>query len=328
MHVLAFLCVGVLLVSLSNAAIPAGYKGTPFCCDSLQGHYQQIPGHIECVFFDGGGDGVAFHYPGGCGSGGTTMRKTLSGQAIAADAPLCMQPFSGYDYIFKSNPSQHETGYWHLAWIDSAGQIKTDTAGEWLKYSVHVNTAGMYYVSFHQANAYLPNLEQLSFYNGQNVKIDSIRNMPVDTPIPSGCIEVWHSWTTSRVDSVVLDTGLQVVELAFRVGSWNIDRIAFDLHKATPVLHQGFQEIPGPDEFSVRPVENALAVSMRLRKAGRATFAVLDCRGRVVGSPVSRSVTSGAQSQTLPMGRLTPGIYFMQMEFGGIISQSRFLVTR
>ena len=62
---LAAIAVVFFALSLGvNAAIPAGYTGKPYCCDTLKGHYQQIPGQVVCVFFDSGGEGVAFHYPG------------------------------------------------------------------------------------------------------------------------------------------------------------------------------------------------------------------------------------------------------------------------
>ena len=88
------------------------------------------------------------------------MRLNKAGQVIQADAPLCMQQYSGNDYHIITD--QHEAGYWHLAWIDSNGQ--------WNKYSIHVNTAGMYYISFHQATAYYPNCEVLTYYDGARQK--------------------------------------------------------------------------------------------------------------------------------------------------------------
>ena len=316
--------IAVVLFALSfgvNAAIPPGYLGVPFCCDTLKRHYQQIPGQVACVFFDSGGEGVAFHYPGGCGSGGATMRKNAAGQTIAADAVVCMQQYNGNDHIFGSNPCQAETGYWHLAWITPASP--TDP-GEWLKYSVHVNTAGMYYVSFHEGTGFIPNLQLLTFYDGQNVKTDSISNMLVDTP---SCIEPWHAWATTLVDSVVLDTGLQVIQLSFKVGSWNLDLINFVLHYPSPIVQTSLIHVTVPDAMKVNPVENSLNISFSLAQAGRTSFSIVDCKGRLVRNPVTKFLMSGTQSQSLPRGKLSPGVYFMQMEHNGIVSESRFLIT-
>jgi len=308
-------------VSLASAAIPPGYLGAPFCCDTLQRHYQEIPGKLVMVFFDSGGEGVGFHYPGGCGDAGTTMRLNAAKQQIAADVPVCMQPFSGYDFIYKSNPGVHDTGYWHLAWIDSNGQ--------WMKFSVHVKTAGMYHVTFHEANAYLPNLQVLTYYDGTHVKSDSIFNMPVDTPIPSGCIEVWHSWTiTHDVDSVMLDTGLQVIQFTFLLGSWNLDWLSFDLqYPSSTVLAPAFHPTE-PDLMTVTPMENALNVYLDLKLSGKTSFSILDCRGKLVGNSLTRTLASGPQSQRLPFGELRPGVYFLEMEHNGIMAESRFTIAK
>ncbi len=316
-----------LAVSLLYAAIPAGYTGVPYCCDTLMHHYQQIPGQVACVFFDSGGEKVAFHYPGGCGGGGT-MRLNAAKQQIPADAPMCMQQYSGNDHTFGSttNPGQLEPGYWHLAWIVPASP--TDS-GEWLKYTVHVNTAGMYYVGFHEATAYLPNLQLLTYYDGTNVRTDSIANMPVDTPLPIGCPEVWHCWTfTPNLDSVMLDTGLQVIQLTFKVGSWNMDLIQFDLHYPSEAGHINPVHVTESEAMKVRPQANVLDVSFDLNKPGKASFSILDCKGRVVGNTVTKSLAAGPQSQSLPLGALSPGVYLLEMEHNGTMAESRFIITR
>ena len=327
LYKLAALAAAFCAMSLGvNAAIPAGYTGKPYCCDTLKGHYQQIPGKILCVFFDSGGQGVGFHYPGNSNSGGS-MRKNAAGQQIQEDFIVSMQAFGGNDFIFGSNPGQHELGYWHLAWVLPSTYYTNGDPGEWEKYSVHVNTAGMYYVSFHEANAYLPNLQLLTYYDGQKIKIDSIRNMPVDTPLPSGCPEVWHSWSVTTVDSVMLDTGLQVVQLTFKDGSWNMDWMQFDLHAPLKVMQAGMtaREEHG---VKIRPMANMLAVSFNQAQAGRASFSIIDCKGKLTGNRITKFLMSGTQSQILPVGNLSPGVYFMRMEHNGIMSASRFLIAR
>lgn len=310
-----------LTVSLPGAAIPPGYTGVPFCCDTLKRHYQQIPGQVVMVFFDSGGEGVGFHYAGS--NQGGSMRSDASGNQIQADFKISMQAYSGNDYDMITD--QHEVGYWHLAWMEQA--TATDP-GEWTKYSVHVNTAGMYYVSFHQATAYNPNLEVLTYYDGLNVKSDSVKNLPI-CAVPPGCPEVWHSWTINQnVDSVLLDTGLQVIQVSFLIGSWNFDLMNFDLHYPTQVERKIPVHLTEPDAMKVRPMESMLRVSFDLKQAGKESFSIMDCSGKLVGNPVATSLGAGPQSQSLPLGKLAPGVYFLQMENNGIMVESRFLITR
>jgi hypothetical protein len=152
--------------------------------------------------------------------------------------------------------------------------------------------------------------------------------MPVDTPLPSGCPEVWHSWSvTKNVDSVMLDTGLQVIQLTFKDGSWNMDWMQFDLHTPLNAIQTGMaaREEQG---MKIRPMENMLDVSLNLAQAGRTTFSIVDCRGKLVGNRITKFLMSGTQSQSIPFSNLSPGVYFMQMEHTGIRAESRFLITR
>ncbi|HUI92801.1 MAG TPA: hypothetical protein VLX68_11190 [Chitinivibrionales bacterium] len=315
----------LLFTTLASAAIPPGYTGKPFCCDTLKGHYQQIPGQIVAVLYDSGGEGVAFHYPGGCGNG-STMRQNAAGQTIAADK-ACMQPYeTAFDYVFGTNPGQHATGYWHLAWIDAAS---TTDPGEWVKFSVHVNTAGTYYVGFHEANAYLPNLQTLTYYNGTNVKIDSIVNMAVDTPLPSGCPEVWHSWSyTPKVDSVALDTGLQVIQMTFKVGSWNFDWMQFDLKSATGTLEPAVNRRPENDfglktGFSV----GVLTLSYAVSQPGGVRIFLTDCAGKTAWSSFE-SAKAGLQTRAVNVGKLRQGVYFISVEQNGLSAVKSIIINR
>jgi hypothetical protein len=229
-----------------------------------------------------------------------------------------MQQYSGNDYDMITD--QHEAGYWHLAWIDSNGQ--------WNKYSVHVNTAGMYYISFHQATAYYPNCEVLTYYDGTKTKIDSIINLPVVT-VPPGCPELWHSWTmNNNVDSVMLDTGLQVVQITFLLGSWNLDWMSFDLHYPTPVVQASTAVPERQSAVEVRPMGNTLRISFDMYQTGVASFSLLDCSGKLVGNSVAKSLAAGPQSQSLALGKLSPGVYFLEIEHHGLMAKSRFIITR
>jgi hypothetical protein len=183
----------------------------------------------------------------------------------------------------------------------------------------------MYYVSFHEGTGFIPNLQLLTFYDGQNVKTDSISNMLVDTP---SCIEPWHAWATTLVDSVVLDTGLQIIQISFKVGSWNLDLINFALHYPTQLERTNLELVTEPDAMKVRPVENMLNVSFNLKQAGRASFSIVDCSGKLVGNPVTKFLMSGPQSQSLRCDKLSPGVYLMQMKHDGIAAESRFVITR
>jgi hypothetical protein len=310
------------------AAIPADYTGKPFCCDTLLGKPQQIPGIVKAVYFDSGGEGVAFHDA--AGNQGGSMRLK-NGQQIQADLAVDMQSYSGNDWDvvgygtndhFDSSVNATPTT-WHLSWIDASGPT---SVGDWEKFTVHVNVAGTYSIDFKMAEAYdPPNLQLLTFYNGTAVRVDSIKDLP-KCITPQGCPEVWHAWTLmANVDTITLDTGLQVVKLAFVTGSWNFDWMRFSLKSASPVL-SGVKNGVVQKGFDIKPVINGnnLAVSFSLMQAGPTTVSVFDCAGRAMAPAIVRNLNAGSQKQTINLGNISRGVYFVRVEQNGIKSVSPF----
>jgi hypothetical protein len=310
----------VLFVSLLYAAIPAGYTGTPFSYDTLRGHAQQIPGVIKAVFWDNGGEGVAFHESSNNtdqqGSG--SMRKNFAGQQIQADWPVDMQYFE-LCRDHEETGAQSDTGSWFLGWTFPP---------EWQKHTVHVNTAGTYYVTFHMAESDSPNIIGLTF---NNAKTDSIKNLHKSVPPPDCCgggCEPWHAWGFfTNVDSVTLDTGLQVLRLDFIMGNWNFDLIRFTLKSqvgANPMT-QSSTNFAGL-QVTTSQAGNRLAVNYTARKSGPAKIALFDCSGKAVMPCIERTLSAGSHVQTLDMGTIGKGVYFMQVEQNGMKTTSGFML--
>ena len=146
---------------LVSAAIPAGYTGKPYSGDTLLGKPQQIPGVVKGVFVDSGGANLSFN------------------------ACCALQSYAGYDYDIIGSG----TNGLHDSSVDAThptSHLSYMIEGQWMKYTVHVNTAGTYYVDFKLANVNSPNLITLTYYNGTSVKSDSVRNLPV-CQTPPGC---------------------------------------------------------------------------------------------------------------------------------------------
>ena len=130
------------------------------------------------------------------------------------------------------------------------------------------------------------------------------------------------------VDSVMLDTGLQVFQITFLLGSWNLDWISFDLHYPTPVVQTSLIHVTEPDAMKVNPVENSINISFTLAQSGKTSFSIVDCKGKLVGNPVTKSLAAGPHSQSMPLGTLRPGVYFLELRHDGIMAESRFVITR
>ncbi|HUI92097.1 MAG TPA: hypothetical protein VLX68_07610 [Chitinivibrionales bacterium] len=286
-----------LFVTMAGAAIPPGYTGTPYAGDTLLGKPQQLPGVIKEIFVDVGGGNV------------TT------------------QAYSNWDYdclgygtngqLDSSVNATHPTS--HLAYM---------AQGLNPKYTVHVNTAGTYYVDFKLANVNAPpNLITLTYYNGTKVQTDSVKNLPavvLVTPPPGGVTEIWHNWTVNfAVDSVTLDTGLQVVQITFAQGAWNSDWARFRLKGGTDVrtaapLHAG------PAGLRAELIAND-RLSVSCNAAGPVRISLIDCAGRTVLSTQERFLSAGTHELILPSIGTHHGVYVLRLEQNGISAESRIL---
>jgi hypothetical protein len=317
-------CAGCLVMfTLSTAAIPPGYKGTPFAYDTLKGKPQQIPGVIKAVFFDDGGEGVAFH-DGSPGNTGGSMRKDAAGQQVAADLPVDMQAFTTHDFVAGDVGGVVDSGLgsWHLSWIDVAG---AGTPGDWLNYTVHVNTAGTYDMDFHWAVAFENGLTTVTF---SGLEPDSQLNAPISIR-PPGDHEIWHDWKWDRgISSVDLDTGLYVMTLEFIRGSWNFDGIRFNL-RSTPVVPRTSIE-RGRNDFSLVQLfdHGKLNISYRLTQVGRTSIRVVDCSGRTVLSKVDAAEAPGARSVAFGMGDVRQGMYIVSVEQNGSTESKSIVIVR
>jgi hypothetical protein len=289
---------------LVSAALPPGYAGKPFKGDTLLGKPQQIPGVVKGMFVDSGGASVTFN------------------------ACCALQGYAGYDYdiIGWGTNGQNDSS---VNAVPPTSHLSYMVAGQWMKYTVHVNTAGTYYVDFKLATVGYPNLQTLTYYNGTSVKTDSVKNLPV-CQTPPGCPEPWHAWNCNmNVDSVALDTGLQVVQITFNQGSWNYDWTRFRLKGASgthvPVL-LGSQASPMDLRTSLSG--GRLTVSYNAGAAASARISLVDCAGKTVLPSVDGNGPAGSRSASLDVRNLRRGVYFVNVERCGGRETRSVLIAR
>jgi hypothetical protein len=289
-------------VSISNGALPPGYAGTVYTSDTLLGHAQQIPGVVKGVFVDNG----------------VTNNLCCTDQ-LYSTADYDEVGYGTNGQLDSSDNATHPTS--HLGWMSN---------GECCYYTVHVNTAGAYYVDFKEvvANA-PPNLQTLKFYNGTKVKTDSVPNLPVCT-IPPGCPEIWHAWNCYMgVDSVVLDTGIQVFQITFNLGGWNYDWMRFRIKGATQTqLTAGAVERTAPLDLKTEPNGARLVLSYHAGSAAAGKISLVNSAGENVTTLVDDNRFVGRRSKSFDAGELRQGVYFATVECGGIRETKSFSIIR
>jgi hypothetical protein len=308
-YLILTICFVLFCFTFIFAEIPSNYTGKPYSGDTLKGNPQQIPGVVKAVFFDEGGEGIAFHDVSPGNTGGS-MRKNASGQQIQADLPVDMQAFTNaWDY--KVDGTLEPTGSWHLSWIDP---------GEWLKYTVHVNIAGTYYIAFHQATAVSPNAVSVQF---NEMKPDTIRNLKVCT-VPPGCPEVWHAWDIyEKVDSVTLDTGLYVLKFQFIQGSWNFDWLKFTLKSTTNVsINDNNKSSQNGLNLTHYISNNIININFSLNNSEKIKIYLCDLTGKKI-IQLSKYYSLGNNIQQINIINVPKGIYLLNVK-----NDLNILITR
>jgi hypothetical protein len=319
--VVVFLSALFVNAAVIPSGIPADYKGKPFCCDTLRGHYQQIPGEIKAVFFDSGGEGVAFHESGQntTHQGDCCLRKLLNGTAIAADQPVDMQIFNTY-WDWTVQGTHPDTGSWHLSWIDS-----DSINGEWVKMSVHVNTAGTYTIGLHEVPVDANCLTGIYFNDAPPILVSGL-HVPTGSEIKS---EVWHIWNIfPNVGEVELDTGLYVLKYMFLRGGFNFDKLIFTLKTPAPA---GLPGLPWrQSSLNVRPLVQgtSMNVTFNVLQPGATKFTIVDCSGRIVTHFIEHSSAAGPATATMDLGKVPKGVYMLQVEQNAAKTTVPFTVYR
>jgi hypothetical protein len=323
-HKIAALAASVfLLTSLVNAAMPDGYKGVVF--DSLKGIPTQIPGFLNIPYFDKGDTGVTFHYTwsnmGDChwrdGDPGKKVSLQMFGEGKDLVSGAAGLPDRDPSIPHISDSACYPAGKnAHLGWIQ---------VGEWLNYTVHVNTAGTYKMILHES---VVSTSQFTIVTFSGRAPDTVKGFPMSVRPPTDH-ELCHDykWDTAAV-KVTLDTGLYVVKITLNNEGFNFHGIKFVLD-GTPVL-QGKNQAPALKGLTVTPVVNGsnLTVSYSLAQAGISKISVFDCAGRSATPAIIRSQNAGSQKETIGLSNLGTGVHFVRVEHNGLREIKSFTVTR
>jgi len=211
----------LLVMSGFQSNAQAKYKGKAFK-DSIQ----QIPGRIQCEFYDLGGEGVAYHDtdPVNNGSGklnpadGTFLNEFRMKEAVDISYTKFRDPAidnSSYNLV------EPEKNQLYAGWTE---------LGEWINYTVKVNKSGTYDIGL---------MYTASGDGGISLDLDGKQLTP-ELRIPSTRNDQetidwrqWHHW--NRIDSlttVKLKKGIHVLTLrTVKHGNMNYDYLEFKLTK-------------------------------------------------------------------------------------------------
>jgi len=195
------------LVMSSNAGLPPSYKGKPFQDSVYTAGPQQIPGRVECAYYDLGGEGVAYHDtdPTNHGSGELNL-KPEHHRPHANPYVWGFRDNEGVDISYtKDFADFNHTNF--VAPVTNQLYIGWTADGEWCNYTVNVKHAGKYKITALYGNA----ANTISF---------SINNKPASEcklPLATGSM---HKWNKAKIGTITFpEPGLQL--LTFHYGKGN-----------------------------------------------------------------------------------------------------------
>jgi GH18 family chitinase len=165
--------------------------GTPQTQSPYGGTVRNIPGTIEAEHYDLGGQGVAYNDLSAGNSGGALRTDNVDLEAST------------------------DTGTGHnVGWVQ---------AGEWLEYTVNVQTAGTYSLQVRVASTTAGKTFHIEM-NGANV------SGTITVPNTGG----WQTWQTVTVNTTSLTTGQKVMRIVMDAGDFNLNKVIFSTGTTNP----------------------------------------------------------------------------------------------
>jgi hypothetical protein len=226
------ICLGVsLLVSLAisttsstlGADFLTNYKGTPYRDSHYQGGAQNIPGRVECAYYDLGGEGIAYH--------DTDSKNNGSGGLNPADGTYLNQfrMNEGVDTSYTKFHDQIDNSPYDLVQPpESLLYVGWTEPGEWFNITIQTARAGIYIADL----LYTSNRGgSISIdVNGKDVTgtLPIVSTFNASDPI---AWRQWHHWNVMRnILKLQLPAGKSVLTVHILNGG-NMNLAYFDFKK-------------------------------------------------------------------------------------------------
>mgnify|MGYP001348964267 CR=1 FL=1 len=229
---------------------------------------QQIPGTLNAINFDVGGEGFAYH----------DSDPENQGNGLRQD--------EGVD-------TEYNDGGQNIGWIEP---------GEWVEYSVDVESTALYNIELRVASLYGGGQMEIHF-NGED------RTGQISIPITSS----WTSFTSIYLNDIQLFDTDSLMRLNFVVGDFNISRLIFN--DASTSVYQisknliDIKLIPNPANSFIRLVNQKETLS----------YNIINLLGEVVQTGII------LPDNVLDVSNLNKGYYILNLNNNNKASTLKFI---
>jgi hypothetical protein len=302
-----------LFVPVADAAVPAGYAGTVYPSGTAP---REIPGRIDFKDYDAGGLNVTFYADDRAGQYGSSA----AGRTDAGEHPAFYQTWHfDQDYYYPDSNNLNTGGVRYPSTDTSISDfyIGASHPSNFTKWTVHVSTAGKYWIS--------------SIWGGENNSFDfTISFLNGTNTATTGLIHLngtgnYHKWRQyPDFTSIQLDTGVQV--LYFQNGSMHLNQdflyFAADKGQFTTAIKQPAVSRKNVGNFKI--FIDRKSMRFTLPDAGMTRIAVFDCLGKEISTVMNKNLSAGDHTADIGSMNLGQGMYFLRMEHNGLNSVIRF----
>lgn len=214
----------VILLFIISACTTSTYQGKPFTDQVYTKGIQTIPGHLECEYFDLGGEGISYHDTDSTNSGSGALNPVdgsyLHEFRIHEAVDISYVKFS--DQAIDNNPFNF------VEPIENQLYVGWTEPGEWLKYTVDVKKTGTYQLGL----MYTSNQDGAISISVNDADITGEIFIP-NTYVAEDSLawRQWHHWNyLGNMARVELKEGIQVLTLhTIDIGQMNYEHIDFTL---------------------------------------------------------------------------------------------------
>lgn len=215
-----------LFISCISMSEPGAYQGIPYSDSLYTSGAQEIPGKLQCEYYDLGGEGISWHDTDSIneGSGGLNPDNGSYLNSFRKRDGVDISYTKVDERMIDNNPFNFTEPFKDQLYVGWTAP------GEWLRYTVKVNKSGYYRLGM----MYTSNKDgKISLeVNGKNVT--------GNITIPSTYVAAdslywrqWHHW--NYIDSLTLiplERGIQILTLnTVEIGWMNYDYFSFVFEK-------------------------------------------------------------------------------------------------
>ncbi len=203
-----------LVVYFTFANACTSHQGKPW-----EDKIQEIPGKVQCEFYDIGGEGISYH--------DTDSVNNGSGRLNPANGDFFneFRMHEGVDISYTKTNGTDDNPYNDVMPEMNQLYVGWTVPGEWIKYTVQVREDGKYSIGL----MYTANGDgEIEIVNTDSISTGVMKVKSTHKDLDTLAWRQWHHWNKSDLGSIVLKRGKQTITLkTISNGNMNYDYLEF-----------------------------------------------------------------------------------------------------